>query len=241
MHLTDRDEFCTMLQEMASMHRGVIYNDYFADAYWKILKSYSMEAVRRAALDILGNELRKAGMPSPAEIKMVARKFEPKRKPLRVATDEERWRRQYDVWQRSRFSAEGLKVVFMMTDEELGCGAEGEETYIRCQDPGGCEVRVPWPSEDNVMHCRVHRSETGKPVTRAEKLQNAEGITPKARAYLREMLPQLMEGIPVTEEERKFHPKPRVDLPPKLLEYIGTVDPATAEAVLANYTSRQER
>lgn len=58
------------------MYRGTIYNEFFANGYWKVLRPFSLDAIRRACLDLMGNEMRKDGMPSAAEIKGMARRFE---------------------------------------------------------------------------------------------------------------------------------------------------------------------
>jgi hypothetical protein len=237
---TEMPVFLTDLKELSSCYKGTIYNEFFAGAYWKILKPYSLEAIHRACLDLLGNEVRKPLMPSPADIKAVARKFEPPKKSARVVGDEERWRRRYDVWQRGRFSDDALAMVFTMSDEELGVGQEGDDTYIRCQEPG-CETRIPWPVDDGVMHCRPHQVQTGKTVTPHEKRQMIAGLTPRARAYLRPILTTLMAEMPVTPEEQAFHETPWSDLPPKMAAYLATLDEATAARIVENFHTRGDQ
>lgn len=232
----DRAEFQRMLQEMAAMYKGTIYNDFFAEAYWKILKSYRMEAVRRACLDLLGHEMRKQVMPTAAEIKAMARHHEPKPQPLVVDQDEERWRRQYDHWQAGDFSDKALAEATAMSDQELGVGLEEPATWIPCQHPG-CRHRLRWPSDSMERLCPPHRADHshGKPVTREDKLAIVAAMTPKGRAFVRSIVPQLMADIPVTAEEAEYTEGPRRDMPPILSTYLKTVDAATADAILENY------
>jgi hypothetical protein len=239
MQMNDQDEFKQMLQEMAAMYRGTIYNDFFAGAYWKILKPYSLAAVRRACLDLLGNEMRKQAMPTAADIKSLARRYEPPPKPSRAEGDEERWRRRYDAWEAGGFSDDALAMVFMMTDEEMAVGAEGDLTSICCQEPH-CQRLIPWPSDTGQRQCKVHRIEGphGATVTRAEKIEIARSLTPKGRAFLRSAVPQLMEDIPITDEEEKFTEMPFRGIPEKLSTYLKTVDAQTAAAIVENYQSR---
>jgi hypothetical protein len=202
MQHTDLPDLSLMLEECC-----VVYNHAFSDTlvkgYFRVLQPFSMSAIRHATLRLMGDVLRRQVMPSPAEIKALAPQCE--RALHSTNLDDERWRRRYDVWQRGRFSAEALSVAFGMSDQELGVGEEqGQpQTYIACQQPG-CGSLVPWPTsrtDEGRMFCPAHQPLHGPPATEAEKIRLLETATPRARAYLRSILPTLMRRMPVSAEE----------------------------------------
>lgn len=161
MQIDDKQEFATLMQEMAAMSRAP-FSEFLVSGYWRILKGFPLSAIRSACLQLLGDENRKHDMPSAAEIKTIARTF----------------------------AARGV----------------GREWYIRCQQPH-CPAEVQWPPRDEGegrMYCGIHQPQPGTPATTSERIAIAEDLTPKARAFLRSPVPELMATIPVTDEEAAF-------------------------------------
>ena len=238
---SDIEEFKTMIGEMAAMYRHTVYNDFMCNGYWKVLQPYPMDAIRRACLDLMGNEMRPGVMPGAAEIKSLAKRLAPTLKANRALSDEEAWRRRYDVWQRGRFSAEALGVACTLNDEALGVGLEGDETMIQCQSPE-CPRFVPWPSASGHTRCPTHQEAErhGPPITHAENVEMAKGLTAKGRAFLRAAVPSVMRDIPITTEEEACQERPLLGIPMRLMEHLDTVDGPTARAILENYGPQGE-
>lgn len=175
------------------------------DTYERVVQFFPIESLKSAIREIYGQSPLPQKLPSPGELGDLTRRHAPSHG-SRGSTDDERWRRQYDVWQRGRFSDEALEVAFSLSDAELGVGHEGDYGCMACQQHG-CPALVPWPTErtdEGRMFCPRHQPRRSAHVTLAEKVEVAKGLTPKARAYVRSVLPQVMAGIPVTREEAAF-------------------------------------
>jgi len=71
----DKPELATMLREAAAMYQVSLCNAAIT-AYYRVLKDLDLNAIRRAVLDLLGDESRKDIMPRAAEIKAVARRYQ---------------------------------------------------------------------------------------------------------------------------------------------------------------------
>lgn len=71
----DKPEFEHLLREAAAMYQLTL-SDFAIAAYYRVLKPFDLETIRRAVLHLLGDEARKDGMPRAAEIKAVARGYE---------------------------------------------------------------------------------------------------------------------------------------------------------------------
>jgi hypothetical protein len=72
---TDKPALATLLREAAAMYQ-VSLGDAAIAAYYYVLKHLDLGAIRRAVLDLLGDESRKAIMPRAAEIKAVASRYQ---------------------------------------------------------------------------------------------------------------------------------------------------------------------
>jgi hypothetical protein len=71
----DKQELATILSEAAAMYQVSLGHAAIA-AYYRVLKHLDLDAVRRAVLDLLGDESRKDIMPRAAEIKAVAGRYQ---------------------------------------------------------------------------------------------------------------------------------------------------------------------
>lgn len=90
--------------------------------------------------------------------------------------------------------------------------------------------------------CPRHGSDaiSGPPATREERIEILRGATPKARAFLRTALPQLMADIPITQEELSFAEIPGNSPLPRAIETkLQGLPIAQAQAIRANWPTQR--
>jgi len=206
MNLQEQPKLAQMLEEVCAIYSRP-FSEVLVHAYYRVLKTYSFEAVSKAMLRILGDDGRRQIMPTAAEIKALAQHLE--------STDIQR--------------------------------------YLPCQHQG-CEGLLAWPPagliSEHSYYCPRHKpawqaewsdeKHRANRVTPAEKHEILEEATPSGRAFLRGVLPQLMEDIPITPEEQAITDADAVPLRAKVFEATAT-GPGVNPSVFLNGKVTEDR
>jgi hypothetical protein len=75
MNTNDQPRLAEMLEEVCAIYSKP-YTEVLVHAYYRVLRTYSFEAISKAMLRILGDENRRQVMPTAAEIKAIAKHME---------------------------------------------------------------------------------------------------------------------------------------------------------------------
>jgi hypothetical protein len=211
----NRSDLALILQEMAAMYPAVLFNEFMVTGYHRVLKSFTTEAVRRACLQLMGDELRKNFMPSAAEIKAVARGHE---------ADEEETQRYLPCQQ------PGCKALIAWPPVHDKPDKDGSAEYRMF-----CPLHRPRHSHPATMEEKVEIAKALTPKARAFLRSSLQSVAPQVMAGI----PVTREEAAWAEPEDQYRlVKSTKPVPDDVIAEVYGVSAAEVQQAQANASTR---